>query len=87
MEDDNHTGKSTSGLLENLRQSKEREKSRQDGLNDSRKSTTKSMMDRKYSDRYVYTYINRKGIIFYINIYFSLVFILLLHCCLRSDNS
>ncbi|XP_014470485.1 PREDICTED: trichohyalin-like isoform X2 [Dinoponera quadriceps] len=50
MEDENHTGKNSSSLLENLRHTKE--KSRHSKQSDSRRGTTKSMMDRKYSERH-----------------------------------
>lgn len=48
MEDENHTGKNTSNLLESKRHAKER--SRHEGITDSRKS--RSTINRKYSERY-----------------------------------
>lgn len=47
MEDENHTNKNTSDLLENKRHTKER--SRREGINDSRKSRS---INRKYSERH-----------------------------------
>lgn len=49
MEDENHTGKNISSL-EGLKHTKE--KNRHNKLNDSRKGTTKSTMDRKYPERF-----------------------------------
>lgn len=50
MEDENYTGKNTSGLLEGLRHT--REKNRHFKLLDSRRGMNKSM-DRKYLERYI----------------------------------
>lgn len=46
MEDENHTGKNTSGLLESTRHTKG--KNKHERMNDDRKSRS---MDRKYSER------------------------------------
>lgn len=46
MEDENHTGKNTSGLLESTRHTKG--KNKHERTNDDRKSRS---MDRKYSER------------------------------------
>lgn len=48
MEDENHTGKNTSDLLESKRHTKIRGK--YEGINDSRKN--RSTINRKYSERY-----------------------------------
>lgn len=48
MEDENHTGKNTSDLLESKRHGKIRNK--YEGINESRKN--RSTINRKYSERY-----------------------------------
>lgn len=47
MEDENHTGKNTSGLLESTRHTKE--KNKHEGMSNDRKNRS---LDRKYSERY-----------------------------------
>lgn len=64
MEDENHTGKNTSDLLESKRHAKIR--SKYEGINNPRKN--RSTINRKYSERYKKNDISNNKIHFFSNI-------------------
>lgn len=72
--EEEHHGKNISGLLENPKYAKERNK--REGTNDSQKS--RSAMERKHSERYVKVYLMIKSFLDSVRVYYDIYFYF---CC------